>query len=46
MTPRDEAFRITSTEFGGFLLSLLGRALLVSLLVPAITLTGALLFGA
>jgi hypothetical protein len=34
-----------NAEFGTFLLILLGRALLLSLLIPLLTLTGALLVG-
>jgi hypothetical protein len=32
-------------QFGELLIALLGRALLVSLVIPLLTLTGALLFG-
>jgi len=34
-----------NAEFGTFLLVLLGRALLLSLVIPLLTLTGALLVG-
>ena len=41
----DEQSGIKNAEFGTFLLILLGRALIVSLLVPLLTFTGALLVG-
>ena len=43
--PTNEHSGIENAEFGTFLLILLGRALIVSILVPLLTLTGAFLVG-
>jgi len=43
--PTADRVEIPHAEFGTFLLILLGRALLVAILVPLLTLTGAFLVG-